>query len=71
MSGKAGSVVGSLSLPFLTFIFKFTIEVGQLDIAAFAADLDIEQLVLGDCFTMSAAFTLKYSFLLLLFLMKQ
>ena len=45
--------------------------VGQPDIAAFAAGLDLEHFVFLDCFTMFAVFTLKYSFFLLLFLTKQ
>ena len=40
---------------------------GQPDIAAFAAGLDIECLVFVDCLTMFAVFTLKYSLFLLLF----
>ena len=66
VSGRARSVASSLKSFFFIFTLKFTKGVGQPDIAAFAAGLDIEHFVF-----LCMAFTLKYSFFLLFFLTKQ
>ena len=62
VSGRACSVASFSSWLFFTFISKFTMGVGQSDIAVFAAGLDIKHLVFIDCLTIFAAFTLKYNF---------
>ena len=71
VSGRAHSVANLSSLFFFIFSFKFTMGVGQPDIAVFTAGFNIEHFVFVDCLTMFAAFTLKYSFFLLLFRTKQ
>ena len=65
VSGRAHSVDSLLKSFFLIITLKFTKGVGQHDIAAYASGLDIKHFVF-----LCTAFTLKYSFFLLLFLTK-